>query len=219
MKQEELKEHIFLTYLTVRIGAALVALIFPLVLWFGGLVQDIELQDSMSSYYHAERGSMRDWFVGILFTIGIILYLYKGYTRLENIVLNVAGALALMVALIPMAWGCGDDCPRFSLHGTLALGFFLCIAFVCIFCAAETLEHLEDEQAAARYRRAYFWLGVAMIISPLIAVVLNVVLRADAFVFFVELVGVWVFSIFWWVKAHEIKRIRSEVGIDAACNA
>ena len=69
MKQEELKEHIFLTYLTIRIGAALVALIFPLVLWFGGLAQGIELQDSMSSYYHATQalstqdgGTMRDWF-------------------------------------------------------------------------------------------------------------------------------------------------------------
>src|SRR5688572_33391886 len=41
---------------------------------------------------------MRSWFVGPLFVLGVFLYLYKGFSHLENKLLNAAGLFALGVA-------------------------------------------------------------------------------------------------------------------------
>src|SRR5215212_7799422 len=44
---------------------------------------------------------MRTIFVGFLCITGSFLYLYKGFTKLENLLLNVAGISAVLVALFP----------------------------------------------------------------------------------------------------------------------
>src|SRR5216684_1487516 len=142
MKPDKLQKHILGTYFSLRIGIAIVAMLFPFILWIGGrLYVGLPLQDSMSAYYHASinQTSMRDWFVGILFAVGIFLNLYKGYSNSENIALNFAGILAVGIAIFPMQWNCGTDCSWFSIHGLCAVLFFFCIAFVCIRCASDTL--------------------------------------------------------------------------------
>lgn len=159
----------------------------------------------MSAYYHAGGGAMRDEFVGILFAVGAFLYLYKGYTIQENYALNLAGFFAVLVAIFPMEWDCGTDCKRFTVHGTCAVLFFLCIAYVCIFRASDTLSQMTDQIKIQRYRTAYTLLGVGMIISPAIAFVLTVVLQLQrAIVFFVEATGVYFFATYWLVKSCEI---------------
>ena len=82
MKSEDLQKHFTATYVNLRIGMAVIAMAFPILLWVGGLLQGLELQPSMSDYYHAgsPAGLMRDWFVGLLFAVGVFLYLYKGFT-------------------------------------------------------------------------------------------------------------------------------------------
>ncbi len=87
-RQEKLKEllpHILSTYFILRIGMGIIAIAFPISLWFVGLLRGVELQTSMSAYYHT---SMQDVFVGILFALGTFLYLYKGFSKGENIALN-----------------------------------------------------------------------------------------------------------------------------------
>src|SRR5688572_6066749 len=81
-KPPSIQKHVLGTYFTLRLGLGVLAVAFPLVLVIGGkLWADLDLQDSMSRYYHATRSgrSMRDWFVGILFAMGAVLYLYKGF--------------------------------------------------------------------------------------------------------------------------------------------
>lgn len=93
-------DHIVATYFYLRIGMATLALVFPLLLWlYGAVVLSIPIQGSMSAYYHTE---MRDAFVGILCAIGAFLFLYKGFTKLEDWLLNAAGLLAVLVAFFPM---------------------------------------------------------------------------------------------------------------------
>ena len=53
MKANELQEHVFATYLTLRYGMAVLALAFPTVLYGIGKFYDIQLQHSMSHYYFA----------------------------------------------------------------------------------------------------------------------------------------------------------------------
>jgi len=51
---EELQRHILSTYMNIRVGIAVIGIVFPFVLWLGGYVYArLPLQGSMSAYYHA----------------------------------------------------------------------------------------------------------------------------------------------------------------------
>lgn len=229
MKPKSLSDHIAATYQAIRIGLAIIAFLFPLWLWLGGKIfgHNLEWQDSMSAYYHGnasfpadthpEEGTMRNWFVGLLFGIGIILYLYKGFTWLENWALNIAGIMALGVALLPMAWGPGFPGKqfyflglKFSLHGACAISLFICIAYVCIYRAPDTLPLIKDEVRKERYRKCYRVLGHLMWSFPVIAWFLSSTLPGNHLVFIMEMLGVWIFGYYWWKKSREIAETNAD---------
>ncbi len=215
MKSTDLRGHITATYINLRIGTAVLAIILPFVLWIGGHIRsDLPLLGSMSAYYHAGNGAMRDEFVGVLFAVGAFLYLYKGFTGLENFALNLAGAFVIGVAVFPMEWGCGNSCSNFSLHGTFAILFFLSIAYVCIFRASDTLGLIPDQTKIKRYKNTYRLLGLGMVASPVLALILTWVLQPhteDRLTgFFAEAFGVWVFALYWIIKSREIALSNSE---------
>jgi len=149
---------------------AAIAAAFPLVLVIGGWIREVEFQPSMSADYWAAAGGgyppMRIWFVGVLFIVGAFLYLYKGFTPFENYALNVAGVCAFGIALAPMPWNC-PQCPQVSLHGTFAVVLFLCIAYVSLRRAKDTLVLVENETLKARYR---------MVLAPLTAFITTTLL-------------------------------------------
>lgn len=210
MKTTELKEHVLATYLSLRRGIAWVAIVFPVLLWVGGVLRaDLPLQQSMSAYYHAGGGAMRDVFIGVLVAVGAALFLYRGFTKLENIALDLAGVFIVGVAMFPMEWECAGPCRAVSWHGVFAVLFFLCIAYVCIFRASDTLSLIKDADRARRFRRGYRLMGLAMIASPAVAVLLTLFLQprseARSTIFFVEAVGVLVFAVYWMVKSREIE--------------
>lgn len=242
MSDTPLSDHISKTYKATRKGLAYIAIVFPLLLLGGGyFLAKLHLQGSMSAYYHASpfsqadellnpgshlhpgEGVMRNWFVGLLFGLGIILLLYRGFTRMENFALTLAGCMGLGVALFPMAWGDEFKGVRFtilgvqcSLHGACAVALFLCIGYVCIFRASDTLPLIKDIKKRKRYAIAYKWLGWAMIASPLMAFILSSVFhKQNAYTFFIELAGIWVFAAYWLVKGHEISK--SDADRKAAC--
>lgn len=211
---KDLQKHIAATYTTLRLGIAVLAIALPFVLWIGGYFRAGEsLAQSMSAYYYVGKGVMRDEFVGVLFAVGAFLYLYKGYTKLENYALNLAGIFLVGVAVFPMEWACGDACGKYSPHGTFAVLFFVCIAYVCIFRASDTLSLIADPLKVARYKRMYRVIGAGMIAAPAAAVVLTTVLDqrpANSTVFFVEAAGVLVFASYWILKSREIALSNSE---------
>lgn len=208
MAQKNLSNHVSYTYQALRRGVAAIAFGLPIVLAFGGYVwKQLPLQNSMSAYYHANagHGPMRDWFVGGLFAVGVILFVYQGYTRREDIALNLAGMFVCGVALVPMEWSESTTSDKFSWHGVLAVLFFLCIGYVCVFRASDTLPLILDLQKRARYRRWYKIIGTLMWLSPLGAFLLVSVFGVrDQLIFFVELFGVYAFAAFWALKGHEI---------------
>lgn len=213
MKDDELEKHITATYTNLRLGMALLALLFPFLLWFGGYWRvGAPLEGSMSAYYHAHDGAMRDVFVGVLVAIGAFLYLYKGFTNLENVALNLAGLFAIGIAMFPMEWDCGDACRKITEHGTCAGLFFLCIAYVCLFRASDTLTLLKDPARIRRYKRTYRFLGIMMVASPLIAMLLTIFFPSptDSTVFFVEAIAVLTFATYWRVKSNEIAATDAE---------
>jgi hypothetical protein len=210
MNPNEREDHILNTFFTLSIGMGILAIVFPLILGIGGYTYaGLPLQNSMSAYYHAniDHRSMRDWFVGILFAIGAFLYLYKGFSPKEDIALNLAGIFAWGIALFPMEWECTTNCSKFSIHGTCASLFFLCISFVCIFCSSDTTKLILNEQSKRNYKIVYRILGGLMLASPLIAFTINLLLQQPgSIIFYIEAAGIFAFALYWLTKSRELSR-------------
>lgn len=133
--KEDIRRHCFASYNSLRIGIAIIAVIFPVALLVSGYINDVANPGSMSAYYWAGppasnmplhlMGSLFDlpvhappgrlWFVVGLFSIATFLYLYKGFSVGENIALNLAAVFAVLVACYPMEINCtGLDKPEFN---------------------------------------------------------------------------------------------------------
>ena len=207
------RQHILDTYFSTRIGIAIISILFPLILLVGGhifLAGDTELKTqgyilglrtlgSISAYYHSP---MRNVFVGILFAIGAFLYLYKGYSTVEDFVLDGAGILAVGVALFPTSCPTELECDTFTepvLHTVSAISFFILIAGICL---AEAWGKLPGGTKSPFFRIIYVVLGAGMIVLPLLAWILY--RDTGILIFKLELAGVWVFSAYWIVKSIEI---------------
>lgn len=202
---EKLRRHIESTYLRQRVGVAAIGVALPVVLWVGAmLLEGASLQSSLSAYYYT---SMRDVFVGALFAIGVALYLYRGFSPVENVVLSAAGVLAVCVALFPTQ-GDGERTAVHVVHAVAGTLFFACLAYVSVFRAGDTLSLIRDTRRAHALKRVYRVLGVAMLASPLVALGAEWVLRPPggepSVVFFLEVFGVWAFAAYWSVKSWEL---------------
>jgi hypothetical protein len=220
------------TYFALRVALGVLALGLPLALWSGGhLLQGLALQPSISAYYHSD---VRDVFVGMLWAIGAGLVAYKGFSRREDLALNVGGVLACCIAVFPMnpadALGCIlPDCPGgtcasiaapFSrtaqvlidakLHFPSAISFYVVLGFVMIFCSHQTL-HLVPVRERRWYLAAYPALGTAFVTSMVaVFLILKVFTQnnpcLDHRVLGVEVAGIVPFSIYWFVKTIECAR-------------
>lgn len=212
------------TYFTLRAGMVALAAALPLLLVALGLA-DGEVQPSLSAYYHAARagcdygagGLRRDVFVGTLWAVGVFLLLYRGYSPAEDRALNVAGLAAVAVALFPTDWprDVTAQCPAAAqawvggVHVVAAVTFFAAIAYVCLWCAKETVELLPGEPLQRRYYARYRVVGAAMVGLPALVLLLHWLLaRGEGrLVLMLEAAAVWVFAAFWGIKSAEIRRI------------
>lgn len=215
---DDLQEHMRGTYYGLRVGLAVIGIALPLVVLFaGGVLQHVWLEPSISQYYHTKGRlsyfTTRDLFVGGLFAVGACLYLYKGFSTRENVALNLAGLFALCVALLPTAATSNDRGLVSLLHGTSAVLFFLCIAYVSLFRSHDTFRLLPPAKRG-RYARGYLWTGLTMIASPLAAVALSFALeptsRFSTVVFWSETFAVWAFAAYWIIKTGEMRETNAE---------
>ncbi len=232
-------KHISGTYKALRLLLVLVGFSLPFVLIIGGRIKaGIPLAThSMSAYYHLSAapsvaangdydytgiptnlGAMRDWFVGSLFAVGILLIAYKGVRPVEDWALNIAGIMAWGVALCPMDWpiiskkapfSLGRIWSSMSLHGFFAAVLFLCIAYVCIFRAWDTVtaELMPAPAKRKRYKLTYQVLGWLMALSPFCAWAFTMG-SPNHVTFWIEAFGVWTFAAYWFVKSRELAEIK-----------
>lgn len=209
----ELREHMLWTYYGLRVGLAVIGISLPLLLLVvGWLLHGASLEPSISHYYYTADGFgafiTRDLFVGGLVAVGACLYLYKGFSDNENIALNAAGAFAVLVGWLPPTDPVKGASVISTLHGLSAVSLFLCIAYVSLFRSRDTLELLPEPKRAT-FSRLYTLTGVAMVVSPLVAVVLSFVLepasRFRTAIFFVETLAIWAFAAYWIIKTKEMR--------------
>jgi hypothetical protein len=213
-----MQEHIFSTYITLRRGLALIAFLFPLFIIGIGLIDEVARVPGSFSAYYWESGTGRYLpriaFVGLIFALASGLYLYKGFTKRENIVLNVAAILAVVVAFFPTGTaghpGASTSFLGFtiSVHGASAVAMFLLLAYVVFFLKGDTLRYLPPayRNREQSFRRAYSLIALAMGVAPVAAFVLNETLGGGSrFVLLAEWVALAAFGTYWWTKGKELK--------------
>lgn len=202
MDPSALQKHVFRAYVQIGYGMAAIGFAFPVAVFVAGRFDNQSLLGSISAYYWAGTLIARTWFVGGLFALAALLYLYKGFSSREDVALNIAALFGLGVAVFPM---CQENCGWITLHGFCAVSLFACLVYVVWFCADDTLRFLPGPKRT-QYRLLYKSAGLVMAVSPLIASILNHVLVAQhSFVFFLESVGIWAFALFWWFKISELE--------------
>jgi hypothetical membrane protein len=233
------------TYFSLRTGLVVLAFSMPVVLYgYGKLRHGLDLQPSMSRYFWAAMADqcaafpMRSVFVGFLFAIGVGLYLYKGLTRLENALLNLAAVCAALVAIYPERLSVADaaadqgladlfqscpavkawaDVPAMPIHYVAAVALFVLLATVAWICADKSLEYLPPDQDAAKFRRTYKAIAIAMIAFPLLGLVVAFLFGfASSRIFFIEAAGIWTFGVFWAVKSRELSLSRLQADPEIA---
>jgi hypothetical protein len=230
-EREKLIKTISASYFLLRRGLAILALVFPIALWVGAGID--HLQPSISAYYHFQwiggdrspygSGEMRDVFVGVLWAIGTFLFFYKGYSRKEDIALDLAGVAAVLIALFPQDWPSGMNSWVNQVHFTSAIVFFLAIAYVCLFRSNDTLRIITDEERRRWFKRLYALLGALMVVLPLGLFALHLLSdRLDVLprrtddsyiVLGLEVAAIWVFAAFWLVKSREIALIQKQLAM------
>lgn len=201
------------TYFSLRLGLGVIALMLPWALWLGAWLRDGEpLRCSISAYYYS---SMRDVLVGALVAIGTFLFLYRGFNPKEDRALKAGGVFAIGIAMVPTGNHCGGvatpiSAGAISAHGVLAVLFFACIAYVCVFRAPDTLVLVRDKAVARRFWVVYRAFGGALVVAPLAAALLAQARRRAGggdghVVFFIEASAVLVFALFWLTKSRELE--------------
>lgn len=216
-RSNELQDHVFNTYLSLRTGLWATGALLPFVIWFFGWAFDHKpLQKSISAYYWTTANEAtgeyraRTILVGGLFAIALGLYLYKGFTKWEDIALNLAAIFCLGVALFPTTRPGQLDEGFLTFHGLFAILLFFCLAYVVWTRALDTLHLLRNNEAKKRYRRTYLVIGLVMLASPLAAIILNLLtFDRTSFVFWTEAAGIWAFALYWYVKSRELKETKA----------
>ncbi len=162
---EDIRKHITQTYVSLRLGMAILAFSLPVMLVLWSMLNGETLLPSISAYYHTP---MRDLFVGTLVAVGACLYLYKGFSDRENKALNCAGIFAVAVAFIPTCipdlgimtdemCNEGARCVMKWLHRISAFLFFIPVAYVCSFRGKDTVKLIKDEKVRKIYKALSFY--------------------------------------------------------------
>lgn len=170
-------QHLLISYLRLRQALGYVAIAMPFVLAFGAwFAERIPWADSVSAYYYT---SMRDVFVGAMFAIGVFLFCYRGYDRLDNVLTNAAGAAAAAIGLLPMepqysqvllerhrdlqGPNCYVPLGFIGYHFYVVAIFFAIISYLVIFRFTRTDQVLMTAAKHAR-NRVYVTCGVIMLV-------------------------------------------------------
>lgn len=196
------------SYRALRRAIGTVGLFLPLVLGPGGLLVGVEIQDTMSDYYHT---ALRDAFVGALFALGVLLLCYRGYNRIESWTANTAAAAAICLAVFPLDDGSDPLVPR-TLQGylhTLSGGVFFVV--LSVYSLYHFPRSSDDELDRVR-RLIYRTTGIVLLTTVVLMGGLIFFVRGENRVFvnrynvmfWLEWLAVWAFATAWLTKGRAI---------------
>ncbi|MGV9711977.1 hypothetical protein ACWDTI_15100 [Gordonia sp. NPDC003424] len=200
----ELRSFMMATYFALRILIAVGAFLLPVVLvTWAAVSPDVDMQGSISGFYYTPA---RDVFVGIIVAVGVALIAYRGYSVGENWLLNVAGVLAIVVALFPTRPPDSQDTDAANvLHVAAAVAFFLVTALSIVLYGRLTLTLL-DPAEAQRFSVIYWILTGLLVVLPVIAAVVAGSTGPSTALFWIETAALIAFVAFWVTKTYELWR-------------
>lgn len=104
MRPNPFEQHVFQTYRLLRVAMAIACGLLAVGLVAAGFVLDVPVQPTLSNYYYAELppAYLRTGFVALLVSLGVMLIAYRGYTKVDNRIHDVAGVFAIGIATFPM---------------------------------------------------------------------------------------------------------------------
>ena len=198
-------EYVVETYFVLRMVIAGGALALPIALLVWSAADpELAMMDSISAFYYTPA---RGLFGGTVVAIGVALVAYRGYTRGENALLNAAGGLAIVVALVPTEDPALPGLnPVNVVHAVAAVAFFVLAALSIVFYGHETISSLTDHGRQRRYRLAYRVLTILLVVLPLLGLLIAWLLDSTAALFAVETAALYAFAAFWLVKTYELSR-------------
>ncbi len=195
-------------YLQKAVG--LIAVTLPFVVAIGHeLSGGHGLRGSISSYYYTHMGN---YFVGSLFALGVFFlsYNYRPLPKyqLDNYLSNVAGVMAVGVALFPTA----SDAARASggaqvvavLHLVFACTLFVLLAVFSLFLFTKTDDRQNMTPEKRRRNLLYRICGVTIAIALVLVVVTEGFKPPNSWhaLFWLESVAVIAFGVSWLVKGE-----------------
>jgi hypothetical protein len=198
-----------ISYLTLRRAIGIMGILFPvllatLCLWLG---ECTALEDSISDYYATD---VRDVFVGVLFAIAWFLFSYKGYSKTDDVVGNLACVFALGVALFPTN---SDSAAIRILHIVCATALFLALAWFSLVLFRKKGEAPTDQKL--RRNHVYAICGAVMLGCIALIAIYTGFLSHTAVaklkpVFWLETLALWAFGFSWLTKGEVLWRDRED---------
>ncbi len=220
--------NLVISFLTLRTLLGILGVSLPIILIIGDSIfaGSLQVQCSVSLYYYTK---MRNVFVGVLWAFGLFLISYRGYKgnkgvedRIkDNLITNIAGALAILVALLPtLVKLCGNIDPDLACyeHGIqlvktihlIAAGlFFIIIGWMSYFRFYRTIGEGFPERLVKRRKRLYracgliIWLSIAFLAMEFIFKF--EITEFDIFIG--EAVALFAFGIAWLTKGRALDKL------------
>ena len=208
-----------ISYLNLRRLIGYVGILLPLVCFLGGkLFANLPIQQSISFYYHT---NVRDFFVGLLVGVSLLLITYKGYEVIDDIVSTITGIFGLGIVIFPCLLAKEVKCPigffqlkpdcSNILHIACSVFFFGLLAVNSFFLF--TLTDKKKEMSNNKKKRNIIYKVCGILISitliAMIIIVLTVneqIVEEKRIVFVFETIMLVSFGVSWLVKGETILR-------------
>ena len=171
---------------------------------FMQLASGVELKSISESYHYRAR----DWFVGLLFAVGVLFVSFTGQSARERKLTILASLCAILVAVAPCE--CERDASFISIfHFPAAAGVFAIMGYFC-WRFRRTADSKKDKYPEAK-RRAYVYTAclAGMIVCGLMAIAYAIAREAidaavPSYVFWLEAVGLISFGVSWLTASRTI---------------
>lgn len=201
---------------SVRQAIGYLGIFMPAILMIGSIVigQCPQLQDSISHYYFTIMGNV---LVATLCGFSVFLFMYKGYTRWDNIVTSFAAVCALGVAMFATSQIDDIECSvvclsdvkfRIFTHYISAALFFITLSYISIFLFTKSKG--EKTRRKIIRNRIYITCGVLMMVFLVFIVLvkaipwLGIKLAPYKPVFWFEWFALIAFGVSWLVKGNAL---------------
>ncbi len=168
------------TYNELRRTIGILGILLPFVQLIGILIAGEEMPKSISMSYYTAMG---DVFVGTLSAVGFFMFFYIGYNKFENILGNIAGISAIIVALCP----CESEARMLHL-------IFAAILFIIF--AIFSFQFSKGEKR----KTGYIINGIVILISLVLIVILSALKVEGSYIYVLETIMLIAFGISWLVK-------------------